>query len=390
MSEINIDAALVKKGEAALNRVEEKLVEMQNGCICCTLREDLLVEVRNLAKKGSFDYLIIESTGISEPLQVAETFTFEDEEGNSLSKFARLDTMVTVVDTHNFMKDLKSVESLKQRGQAVSEEDIRSVVDLLAEQIEFADVIIMNKMDLVTEEQAKPIEGVIRKLNPEAKLIKTTNSKVDLKDILNTHLFDFEKAALAPGWLRELRGEHVPESEEYCISSFVYRARRPFYPQRIYDVVTEDQLQGVIRSKGFFWLATRDEWSGEWASAGDIYRFEGTERWYCETPEEEWPEEEDFVGGIKKDWDPVVGDKRQEIVFIGIKMDTQQLISILDKCLLTDSEMLLGKEAWSQFPDPFDPWLMDADDLDLSADENEDEGVDEDDIEEDEDEDEEY
>jgi G3E family GTPase len=259
MSEVNIDAALVKQGGAELSRTDEQLVEMSNGCICCTLREDLLLEVKRLALENKFDQIVIESTGISEPLPVAETFTFEDEHGVSLNQFAQLDTMVTVIDAFNFLKDYASMDMLHQRGESLGEEDERCVVDLLIDQIEFCDVLIINKIDLINTEQQQQLLAILHHLNPRAKIQIAEFSKVSLDSILNTQLFDFEQAAQAPGWLKELRGEHTPETEEYGIHSFVYRARRPFHPQRFYQL-TQNEWQGVIRSKGFFGLPALRLW----------------------------------------------------------------------------------------------------------------------------------
>lgn len=271
MSEVNIDAALVREGGAELSRTDEKLVEMSNGCICCTLREDLLLEVNRLAKEGRFDQLVIESTGISEPLPVAETFTFAGDDGESLSTVARLDTMVTVVDAYNFLKDYSSEDSIQSRGESLGEGDERSVVDLLIDQIEFCDVLVLNKVDLISEAQKEKLMAILRSLNPRARIVVSQFGQVPLSNILNTGLFDFEQAAQAPGWLKELRGEHTPETEEYGITSFVFRARRPFHPTRFWQVM-ENELDGVVRSKGYFWLASRPEFAGSWSQAGGIAR----------------------------------------------------------------------------------------------------------------------
>ena len=357
MSEVNIDAALVREGNAELSRTDEKLVEMSNGCICCTLREDLLIEVNRLAKEGRFDQLVIESTGISEPLPVAETFTFADEDGQSLSTISRLDTMVTVVDAFNFLKDYQSNESIKNRGESLGEEDERTVVDLLVDQIEFCDVLVLNKMDLVDEQQQAELLAIIRSLNPRAKIEFAEFGKVPLTSLLDTGLFDFEAASQAPGWLQELRGEHVPETEEYGITNFVFRARRPFHPQR-FAAVVDGNLQGVIRSKGFFWLASRPDYAGSWSQAGGVARQGLAGMWWACVSEERWPEDEESRNFILSNWVEGVGDSRQEIVFIGINMDKGQLIEQLNNALLTDEEMLLGPEGWLQFADPFTPWFM--------------------------------
>jgi len=356
MSEVNIDAALVRDGGAELSRTDEKLVEMSNGCICCTLREDLLIEVRRLAEDNRFDQLVIESTGISEPLPVAETFTFEDENGISLSEFARLDTMVTVVDAYNFLKDYSSLDSLTSRGESLGEEDERNVVDLLIDQIEFCDVIVLNKVDLINTEEKEKLFGILHSLNPRAKIEISEFGQVNLDKILNTNLFDFNEAAQAPGWLKELRGEHTPETEEYGISSFVYRARKPFHPQRFFDFVNSE-WQGVIRSKGFFWLACNPEFAGSWSQAGAMARHGVAGYWWAAVPDEHWPEDQNSRDAIEKSWDDLTGDARQEIVLIGMQMDQAELTAQFDVCLLTDDEMALGAKKWEQFENPFVGWV---------------------------------
>jgi G3E family GTPase len=355
MSEVNIDATLVKGGRATLNRTEERLVEMTNGCICCTLREDLLKEVAALAREKRFDQLIIESTGISEPLPVAETFTFQDEGGSSLNELARLDTMVTVVDTFNFLNDFGSADSLVDRRQSRDEQDDRCVVDLLVDQIEFADVIILNKIDLVTLEQLNLVTGIIKGLNPEAQVIYAKFGKVPLKQVLNTNRFDMEQAQEAPGWLKELRGEHTPETEEYGISSFVYKARRPFHPDRFMEALKTD-WPGVIRSKGFFWLATRMDWAGNYSQAGKACRTESAGLWWAAMDKRDWPEDQEQRQAISELWGEPWGDRRQEIVVIGQDIDHEAIIKKFDDCLLTDKEMKLGSEGWMEFKDPFHEW----------------------------------
>lgn len=355
MSEVNIDAALVREGGAELSRTDEKLVEMSNGCICCTLREDLLIEVRRLAEDNRFDQLVIESTGISEPLPVAETFTFEDENGVSLSEFARLDTMVTVVDAYNFLKDYSSLDSLTSRGESLGEDDERNVVDLLIDQIEFCDVIVLNKVDLINSEEKEKLFGILHSLNPRAKIEISEFGQVKLDKILNTNLFDFNEAAQAPGWLKELRGEHTPETEEYGISSFVYRARKPFHPQRFFDFVNSE-WQGVIRSKGFFWLASNPEFAGSWSQAGGMARHGVAGYWWAAVPDEHWPEDQNSRDAIERNWDDLTGDARQEIVLIGMDMDQADLTAQFDACLLTDDEMALGANEWEQFDNPFTGW----------------------------------
>lgn len=360
MSEINIDAQLVRNGGAALSRSEEKLVEMSNGCICCTLREDLLIEITRLAKENRFDYLLIESTGISEPLPVAETFTFRGEDGLSLSDVAELDTMVTVVDGFNFLKDYSSRDFISQRGESMGDEDQRTVVDLLVEQIEFCDVLVLNKTDLLNQDEIGQLEGILKTFNPRAKIVHSQFSKVPLDAVMNTGLFNFEAAEDAAGWLKELRGEHVPESEEYGISSFVYKARRPFHPQRFYDYIGQE-WPGVIRSKGNFWIASRPEFCISWSQAGAISRNELAGFWWAATPKEYWPQDTVQLEEIKNRWQEPFGDRQQELVLIGINMDKTALITEFDRCLLTPTEMLLGDmgeymQGWKALSDPFPIW----------------------------------
>jgi G3E family GTPase len=356
MSEINIDAQLVRDG-ARLSRTEEKMVEMSNGCICCTLREDLLVEIGRLASEGRFDYLLVESTGISEPLPVAETFTFRDEEGRSLSDVARLDTMVTVVDAYNFLRDYGCGEFLAARGQSLGEEDRRTVVDLLIEQVEFCDVIVVNKTDMVAGDDLERLEGILRTLNPRAELVASRFGAVALDRILDTGLFDFDEAAAAPGWLREMRGEHVPETEEYGISSFSYLARRPFHPQRFWDLI-HSEWQGVIRSKGYFWLASRMAFAGEWSQAGGTCRYGAAGLWWGAVDPADWPDDPEYLLGIRSKLHQPFDDRRQELVFIGMDMDKAAITAGLDACLLTDAEMKEGERAWARYPDPFPEWRM--------------------------------
>ena len=355
MSEVNVDAALVREGGAQLSRTEEKLVEMSNGCICCTLREDLLLEVTRLAREGRFDYLVIESTGISEPLPVAETFTFADEQGVSLSDMARLDTMVTVVDAFNFLRDYASRDMLRERGESLGEEDARSVVDLLIEQIEFCDVLIINKLDMVSAQELEQLEGLLRALNPRARIERSEFGAVPLAHVLGTGLFDFEQAEQAPGWLKELRGEHVPETEEYGIASFVYRADRPFHPQRFWSMV-HSEWPGVVRSKGWFWLATRFDEAGSWSQAGAAARHGLAGLWWSAVDPSKWPDDDGFRAHLKQHWSPQWGDRRQELVLIGMGMDEMRLRARLDACLLSDDEMQGGQDAWRMLPDPFPVW----------------------------------
>ena len=356
MSEINIDASEVQRN-VTLNRAEEKLVEMSNGCICCTLREDLLEEVARLAEAGRFDYLLIESTGISEPLPVAETFTFRDEQGRSLSDLARLDTMVTVVDALNFMRDYQAAESLESSGQTLGDDDERSISDLLIEQVEFADVLLLSKIDLVSQAEREELSAILRSLNRRAQIIPMVMGQVPLARILDTGLFDFDQAAQAPGWLKELRGEHTPETEEYGIQATTWTARRPFHPQRFHDFVHTPWSNGrLLRSKGFFWLASKYKEAGSWSQAGGMMRHGLAGRWWCFVPREQWPEDVDNVSAILEHWLPDTGDCRQELVFIGQNMDVAKLSTALDQCLLTDEEMALEPMGWLRFPDPFGPW----------------------------------
>ncbi|WP_430447452.1 MAG: zinc metallochaperone GTPase ZigA [Pseudomonas piscis] len=356
MSEINIDGSEVQR-DVSLNRAEEKLVEMSNGCICCTLREDLLEEVGKLARDGRFDYLLIESTGISEPLPVAETFTFRDESGQSLADIARLDTMVTVVDGMNFLVDYQAAHSLASREETLGEEDERSITDLLIEQVEFADVILVSKIDLISSQERQELLAILARLNAQAEIIPMVMGQVPLAKILNTGRFDFERAAQAPGWLQELRGEHVPETEEYGIASSAYRARRPFHPQRFFDFINRPWSNGkLLRSKGFFWLASKYQEAGSWSQAGGLMRHGFAGRWWRFVPKQHWPQDEEGTAAIMHNWTPATGDCRQELVFIGQNIDFAQLTAELDQCLLDDGEMALGVEAWSLLADPFGPW----------------------------------
>ncbi|QCP84017.1 GTP-binding protein [Alcaligenes faecalis] len=355
MSEVNIDAALVRDGGAELSRTDEKLVEMSNGCICCTLREDLLLEVDRLAEEGRFDQLVIESTGISEPLPVAETFTFEGEDGRCLGEVARLDTMVTVVDAFNFLRDYSSQDSIQSRGESLGEEDARTVVDLLIEQIEFCDVLVLNKIDLISEPERERLMAILNSLNPRARIETAEFGQVPLDRVLNTGLFDFEEASKAPGWLQELRGTHTPETEEYGIGNFVYRARRPFHPQR-FKALVESEWPGVVRSKGFFWLANFPTLAGSWSQAGAVARYHVAGYWWASMPPERWPEDPEAVALIKEKWDERVGDARQELVLIGMDMDEEALRARFDACLLSDEEMASGPSTWTTWTNPFSDW----------------------------------
>ena len=336
MSEVNIDADLVRAG-AELSRTDETLVEMSNGCICCTLRDDLLAEVRRLAEEDRFDYLLIESTGISEPLPVAATFDFRDEQGVSLSDVARIDTMVTVVDAVNLLKDYSSHDFLKDRGEVLGEEDDRTLVHLLTDQIEFADIVVLNKVDDATADQVDAARKIIRSLNADAEIIEANYSDVPSDSIFDTGLFDFEKAETHPMWAKELYGfeDHVPESEEYGVTSYTYRARRPFDPTAIHDLLNGD-LPGVIRAKGHFWVATRPEWLAEFSLAGALSSISPLGTWWASVPSDRWPDNDALRAYLNANWEEPWGDRRQELVFIGAGIDWPALEARLDAALLPD------------------------------------------------------
>jgi len=393
MSEINIDAQLLRDGGAALSRTEETLVEFSNGCICCTLREDLLQEVKRLAAERRYDYLLIESTGIAEPMPVAATFSVRDEQGFCLNDIARLDTLVTVVDGQQFLRDFSSTDRLADRGQQAGAEDVRGVVNLLGEQVEFADVIVVSKCDLIDDEVLQSTLAVLRAMNREARLVLSEHGNVPLHEVLDTRRFDFVKAQLAPGWMQALRGVHTPETEEYGISSFVYRARRPFHPQRFARLLAQG-LGPVIRSKGFFWLANRMDWVGELSSVGAATRTEAAGFWYaarqrveagledtapllpvprvpytdvgwvrqhasCWTAPMPGMEEVGDAGeyqAMRRMWHPWWGDRRQELAVIGVAMDERAVRAEFDACLLTDAEMHAGPMLWQRLPDAFPAW----------------------------------
>ena len=355
IGEVNVDADLIKQG--GLTQTDE-LIPMTNGCICCTLRDDLLKEVSRLAHDGRFDYLLIESTGISEPLPVAATFDFRDEDGVSLGDVAKLDTMVTVVDAVNLLRDYASHDFLRDRGESLGDDDKRTLVDLLVDQIEFADVIVLNKIGDASPAQCEAARRILIALNPEAEIIETSFSKVPLEKILNTGRFDFEKAQQHPVWFKELYGfaNHVPETEEYGVTNFVYRARRPFDPQKFHAFITSS-WPGVIRAKGHFWLATRPQWVGELSQAGAIVRNEAMGFWWAAIPEERWPDHPEWRAAIAKSWSEVWGDRRQEIVFIGTGMDTAELTRRLDACLVAiTGKDAMNTAAWAKLRDPFPVW----------------------------------
>lgn len=346
MSEVNIDAEMVEK-QGSLSRTEEQLVEMSNGCICCTLREDLLQEVSRLAQMGRFDYLMIESTGISEPIPVAQTFTFEDEQGVSLADVSRLDTMVDAV---NFLDQFEEAEELRARGEALGEDDERTITDLLCDQVEFANVIILNKTDLVSDAELVEVERVLRGLNPVAKLIRSQHSQVPLSEVLNTQMFDYEAAMSSAGWIRELEGEHTPETDEYGITSFVYRERRPFHPQRFWDFIYSDDVwNGVVRSKGYFWIASKDQIAYQWSQAGGVSDYRPAGIWQAAIPEDYRRGDEEEAEG----WHPYFGDRKQLLVFIGTDMDEQNLRRRLNACLMTAKELADSVASLATLPDPF-------------------------------------
>lgn len=353
MSEVNIDADLVR-GEGSLSRTDEKLVEMSNGCICCTLREDLVQEVQKLVQENRFDYILIESTGISEPVPVAQTFVYPDEvSGVQLSDLARLDCMVTVVDANRFWKDFSSGQSLLDRKEALGEEDTREVVDLLIDQIEMCDVLLLNKCDLVSEDELAKVESILRKLQPSAKIIRTVKGQVAPAEILNTGLFDFEKASQSPGWIQELqKEEHVPETDEYGISSFVYRRRRPFHPERLAEFMS-DWPEEVVRAKGIAWLAVREDVAASLSQAGPSIQFGPAGYWVAALTEQEQQELLQSEPDVQRKWDGVWGDRMTELVMIGIQMEQSRIERELDECLLTDQEMQLD---WSTFNNPL-PWM---------------------------------
>ena len=356
MSEINIDSAIVQN-EVSLNRSEEKLIEMSNGCICCTLREDLLEEVTKLAQEGRFDYLVIESTGISEPLPVAETFTFADENGISLSDVADLDTMVTVVDAVNFLKDYDEAKYLQDTGESLGEEDERSVADLLVDQVEFADVLLISKTDLASPTDIARLTAILKTLNTHAKIVAISQGQVNIDAVLNTGLFNFEHAQQAPGWLKEMRGEHVPETEEYGIASFTYEARRPFHPEKFHEFLhSTDKYGKLIRSKGYFWLASRPEFAGQWSQAGGIARYGFGGMFWKAIPKKNWPIDEEYLTSIERQWVEPFGDMRQELVFIGQGVDQSAMTKALDECLLSEEDVLRGKPYWTTLQDPFPVW----------------------------------
>lgn len=356
MSELNVDARLLQ--DLRLEKTQARLVEMSNGCICCTLREDLWEQVSQLAAEKIYDYLLIESTGISEPLPVAATFSFTDEKGFSLSQVARLDTMVTVVDCLNFFSNYHSLEDLHERPElGVEKGDPRSLVDLLVDQVEFADVILLNKTDLVGDLELQDIRALLTRLNPRAELVNCQFSRVEPALVLNTGKYDPTQSEQGSEWTKELLSlnpvDHVPETEEYGISSLVYRARRPFHPERLWEVV-QNSMEGILRIKGFFWLASNPERIGYWSQAGASLRLEGKGRWWADIPRPEWPSPDD--PWIQSRWQEPYGDRRQELVVIGMELDSTRVNEMFQACLLSDEELAGGELAWQKFPDPFPDW----------------------------------
>ncbi|NIJ46554.1 G3E family GTPase [Wenyingzhuangia heitensis] len=346
MSEVNIDAQFIEN-ENTLSRTEEKLVEMSNGCICCTLREDLMVEVEKLAAQNKFDYLLIESTGISEPIPVAQTFTFESEDGTiDLSRFSYIDTMVTVLDAFNFLKDFSSADYLATRELTNIDGDDRTIVNLLTDQIEFANVIIINKMDLVTKEELEELKSIVHKLNPEAKIIFANQSNVALKEVIDTGLFDYDKAEASAGWIKELENEHTPETEEYGIGSMVFKSKKPFHPERFLTYLNTDFPQNIIRSKGLFWMASRSGQALVWSSAGGSCKADSAGDWWASMPYSErinHPMFHENKDQLESDWDSVFGDRKIELVFIGQHIEKEKMRTHLEKCLLTDEEVSVWK-----------------------------------------------
>ncbi len=353
MSEVNVDAALIQQG--GFSRTEEKLVEMQNGCICCTLREDLMKEVERLVDEGNIDYIVIESSGISEPIPVAQTFTYLDEEFDiDLTKKCRLDAMITVVDGFRFYDDYQSGESLLDRKQGTDESDTREISDLLIDQIEFADILLLNKTDLLDPQYVVELEALLKKLNPDARIIQTVNSQVELEAILNTGLFDFEKASQAAGWIKELNEEHTPETEEYGISSFVYRRRKPFHPERFKNWL-DNWPENIVRAKGFFWLASRNDMAGLISQAGASIMIQGAGEWVASYSEEEKRLTLEEEPELLERWDETYGDRMTELVFISLQLDQKQVERSLDTCLLTEKEMQVD---WSKLYDPVPAFII--------------------------------
>ncbi len=361
MSEVNIDASFVARGDAGLSHTEEKLVEMTNGCICCTLREDLLLEVSRIARERRFDYLLIESSGISEPLPVAQTFIFDDPAGASLRDLSRIDTMVTVVDASTILDEFRSADSLRDRGEEVGEGDERTIAHLLIDQIEFADVVVINKTDLVDATTVVQVEGLIRSMNPSCETIRTSYSNVPLEKILNARRFDLEGAESSEAWAEELNSVHIPETEEYGIGSIAFRSRRPFHPTRLFNWL-QQEIPGVVRAKGFFWLAPYPELALFMSQAGAQKRLEHAGYWWAAVDRAQWPREAEARDGIMKEFEGLWGDRRQELVFIGTGIDKVAIAAALEDCLLSESELQdlspeTIREAWQDQPNPFEAYI---------------------------------
>ncbi|TGM48115.1 GTP-binding protein [Leptospira biflexa] len=354
MSDVNIDAKLVVNG-GKLSRTNESLVEMSNGCICCTLREDLLIEITKLAKENVFDFILIESTGISEPLPIAETFTFADENGVSLSDLVTLDSMITVVDAVNFLNDFESLDSLKERELGAGEEDDRDIVDLLVDQVEFSNTLVVNKISLLSESKKQKLLTILRSLNAQAEIITTDYGRVPFDKVFQTGKFDFEKASQFPLWLKELRGEHIPETEEYGIKSFVYGNRRPMHPKRFYEWL-DSEKPGLIRAKGFVWLASKMDWVLLYSQAGNLSSYKPEGYWWASIASEDIPDDPDVQENLKQHWLEPWGDRRQEIVLIGRDLNEKKLRTSLNACLLTEDEYKQGPEFWETLEDPFPNW----------------------------------
>lgn len=354
MSEVNIDAQLVSNGDANLSRTEEKLVQMSNGCICCTLREDLLLEIGRLAGEGRFDYLLIEATGIAEPLAIAATFDFPvDENGRSLSDIARLDTMLTVVDAATWLAEYTNQQTLLERGMAVTDDDGRTLADLLVEQVEFANIILINKTDLVTADELARLQSYLHRFNPEAVVLESRYGRIALDRVLNTGLFNLDAAAQLPRWAIELQGHHIPETDEYGISSFVYRARRPFHPQRLLDFIEGGGFKRLLRSKGFLWLASDTDMAYYWSQVARHGYFQLAGRWWAAEPRANWPDDADVQLEINDAWAEPYGDRRQEIACIGQKLSKDKLTTRLDACLLTDAEFARWQTGQLILENPF-------------------------------------
>jgi G3E family GTPase len=359
MSEVNVDAELVRRGDASLSRTEETLVEMSNGCICCTLREDLLREVDRLAREGRFDYLLIESTGISEPVPVAQTFVFEDEQGAGLGAVAELDTMVTVVDAGAFLEELERADTLSDRDLALGEDDERTVSHLLVDQVEFADVIVLNKIDRVTPERADEVQKSLEALNPGARILRSERGRIDVREILGTRSFDFERASRSAAWIRELSEEHTPETEEYGITSFTYRRRTPFDAAKLGRLVEDEPFwRGILRAKGFFWVEAAHETAYELSQAGGVTDIRAAGLWWDAAPREHWQFTDEERPDQKETWDPVFGDRVQQLVFIGVDLDRERIERALDACALDTTTLTSDRDTWRSRPNPwpqFDP-----------------------------------